>query len=163
MSGWWRSWRIQGHASGFVHTCVFTCNIMETPSVFPATFAFRCIWCWTWKGPEGLYMARKVIFVLLVYSRLFWLFWSSMNDSLWLLWSNLQIVCCSLLIHVYQYHCTRVYQYIGIYHCTNLYWYKPKCTLIDEKIECLSMHGFQDISVAQWLIIQLLESNELKT
>ena len=69
---------------------------METaPSVFPATFALRCMWCWTWKGPEGFYMAGKVR-----------LFWSSMTDSLWVFWSNLQMVWWSLLINVYQYQCT---------------------------------------------------------
>ena len=97
MSGWWRSWRNQGCASGFFHTCVFTHNIMETaPSIFPATLALRCMWCWTWKGPEGFYMAGKARF-----------FWSSMTDSLWHFWSNLQIVSWSLLIYVYQYQCTQ--------------------------------------------------------
>ena len=97
MSGWWRSWRNQGCASAFFHTCVFTHNIMETaPSIFPATLALRCMWCWTWKGPEGFYMAGKARF-----------FWSSMTDSLWHFWSNLQIVSWSLLIYVYQYQCTQ--------------------------------------------------------
>ena len=116
-----------GGAEGIKGMLVALCTlvfslIMETaPSIIPATFAFRCMWCSTWKGPERLCVEGK--------SRLFW---SSMTDSLWLFWSNLQTVCWSLLIYVYQYQCTSVYQYIDVYQCTDLHWYTLKCTIIDE-------------------------------